>query len=192
MVRALAAALAVVSVAGVVTSEADARRRGGSRTARPKISRSFYKSKPTYAPSQVCQRRFVNGDIVGHGALLRDGPHEIRVKNDASGPVLVKVSDDKDVTFAQFYVERAAAATLSGIPDGDYVVRYASDPVLKPDCETLLDASSADKFPGPKQMAITTDSAGNRYSAILEYTLYQVANGNVQPQAISLPEFNND
>lgn len=135
---------------------------------------------------------FTHGEQVGEGNVAFDGMHKITVKNDVRHPVVIKISNATGDTLARVYVEPGLSHTVADIPDGEYTVRYATDPIFKIDCETVDWSRSASKFPGPKQMVVTTNAAGDRYSSILEYTLYTVPGGNVQPSGISLVEFNQD
>jgi hypothetical protein len=179
-------------IVSVLADAAEARRRGG--TAPRVISRIAPDvNRPSFTPAQNCGRQFATGDLVGHrAAAFGDGPHKLSIKNDVGYPVVIKISDEHDATLARFWVGSGQSGMLQGIPDGSYVVRYASDPILATDCESVLWAREAEKFPGPERMAITTEPNGDQYSAILEYTLYTVPGGNVQPAGISLPEFNED
>ncbi len=112
------------------------------------------------------------------------------IKNDASAPAFVKVANVENETLTRFYVERSTHWTLSNIPDGDYFVSYVAAPVFGPDCESVIDGGEVNRFPGPRPMRVTTDAQGNKFSAVLEYTLYTVPGGNVTPRKISIADFN--
>ncbi|MBY3433259.1 hypothetical protein HFN89_03655 [Rhizobium laguerreae] len=131
-----------------------------------------------------------NGEILSSRGMLAKGGHAIQIANGAKGNAIIKVRDTRDKSvLLSFYVAGSREVTIQGIPDGDYTVQYATGGALDLYCKQFAKLTWAEEFPGVQSFR-TERTATQIITSVLSYTLYEVAGGNVEPQAISAEAFN--
>jgi hypothetical protein len=131
-----------------------------------------------------------NGEILSSHGLLAEGGHAIQIANGSKGNAIIKVRDSRDdAVVLSFYVAGSQEVTIQGIPDGDYTVQYATGEALDLYCKQFAKLDWAEEFPGVQAFR-TERTATQIITSVLSYTLYEVANGNVEPQTISAEAFN--
>jgi hypothetical protein len=147
-------------------------------------------------PAPTCKSQPDNGEIlIDRRGRLNDG-HILQIENGSEGDAIVKVRDASDNrTLASFFVARGETAALRNIPDGSYFIQYAAGDKLALNCRTFVNdgTASANTFPGPETLTTRYEEVSDGMRVIrgrLTYTLYNVPNGNVHPNEISLDEFN--
>jgi hypothetical protein len=114
--------------------------------------------------------------------------HTLRIRNGGRSSALVKVTELQHQERVLFYVARGQTAQIE-LNDGSYKIQYALGGHLGRDCETVVNPQSVGEFPGTEILAIRRDA--NSYStAVVEFTLFEVAGGNVNSRKISTAEFN--
>lgn len=121
--------------------------------------------------------------------MLAEGGHVLEIDNGARGNAIIKVRDANTGTLlVSFYVRGSQKAQVTGIPDGDYKVQFATGSLLDATCRNFVTLEWAEQFPGAQAFR-TERTATQIITSVLSYTLYEVAGGNVSPQAISAQEF---
>jgi hypothetical protein len=138
----------------------------------------------------TCSNLPRNGELLASRGLLAEGGHVLEIDNGASGNAIIKVRDaNTSALLVSFYVEGSQKAQVTGIPDGDYRVQFATGSMLDATCRNFVTLEWAEQFPGAQAFR-TERTATQIITSVLSYTLYEVAGGNVSPQTISEQEFN--
>lgn len=112
--------------------------------------------------------------------------------NGTKGDAIVKLKDaHTNHTIVSAFVTENASVELTEIPDGEYRVQFAFGNVLDESCQNFLGLDRGKEF--PQHEVLHARITGNKViTSSLEYTLYAVPSGNVQPFSISAAEFNAD
>jgi hypothetical protein len=151
-----------------------------------------------FADDKVAEAPFVpecdtppgNGEVLASRGLLAEGGHAIQIANGVRGNAIIKVRDSRSGSLVlSFYVAGSQEATIQGIPDGDYTVQYATGKALDLFCKQFVSLDGAEEFPGVQSFR-TERTSTQIITSVLSYTLYEVSNGNVEPQTISAEAFN--
>lgn len=117
------------------------------------------------------------------------GEHSLTIKNSPGNDVIAKLKDKSGNTIVSFYVREGQNVTISSIPSGSYKFQYASGRSYSRECGGIfLDDMQASEDPSFVKYEITTNGY-NRYTSIMEYTLYRVSNGNFRPNSIATGAF---
>jgi|CoawatStandDraft_6_1074263.scaffolds.fasta_scaffold01949_9 curved DNA-binding protein CbpA len=150
-------------------------------------------SQPAAEVEPTCENLPANGKVFSGRKLLGGKGHILDINNGSSGNAIVKLRYASSMkTAASFFVRSNETASLSGIPDGTYVIQYAFGPTLSASCRSFTSVESAGQF--PQEETFTTerveDALGVQVRRMhLSYTLYSVPGGNVRPDTIDASSF---
>lgn len=135
-----------------------------------------------------CTQPIPNGAILDSRLPYQHG-HILEINNGTDGDAIIKVRDAATGRLAEsFFVGRGLKASVGNLPDGQYQIQYAFGDRLAQDCRSFVKTSARSQFPGIKTLVTQPTDDGELLTS-LEYTLYAVPNGNVQPQPISQQAF---
>lgn len=116
------------------------------------------------------------------------GPHKLTIHNDPGRDAVVKLKTWQDKTVVSVYVRAGETAVVSSIPEGAFKTLAAYGSTYSAVCGYFLDNLQVQRL-DDNVLFKTTMDANYRYTTTLEYTLYQVENGNLSPKKSSLEEF---
>jgi hypothetical protein len=143
------------------------------------------------SPAPICASPITNGYLLYVDLHRPTGPNKLVIKNGGAGNAIIKVMDASTGRLAvAFFVESGNSVTYDALPDGVYHIHYAiGDGDLAESCRSFIKTRWADQFPGDKDFFSTREYNAVRYQE-RSFTLYDVPFGNIQPQAMSIEQFN--
>lgn len=140
-----------------------------------------------------CDHALSNGHVIfGKKNLEKEG-HTLEIRNGSTGDAIIKIRESTtNSLYASFFVEQNKTATLDGLRDGYYKIQYSIGSSVAENCSKFNNPENMSAFPTTESLIkeLVDDYRGK--GAIfqrLTYTLYQVPNGNVNPETISEAEF---
>ncbi len=128
------------------------------------------------------------------GEIIRQalrGPHKLVVTNELPADAVVKLRDYTGSSVLSFYVEAGDQAIIDTVPEGTFLVEYASGREYSLDCGYFVGATTSFRF-GEKVSFEVRDDGINRYRGVLELTLRRGAGGNMRPTNIDNATFSHD
>jgi uncharacterized protein YgiM (DUF1202 family) len=139
---------------------------------------------------QTYCRASVTRPFTGHVFYQNQtGPHQLTINNAPDYDVIVKLKDVTGSAIISFYVRGGERYTVTSIPSGRFKMQYASGRSYCEACGgVFLDDMKASEDPSFTNYEITSDGY-NRYTSIMEYTLYRVTNGNLHTKEIPVAMF---
>jgi hypothetical protein len=150
-------------------------------------------------PVPTCATLPGNGKVLAGRARLKGKGHVLEIQNGSGGDAIIKLRDANggNKLVASFFAASNQTATMSGIPDGTYVIQYAFGTMLDADCRTFSAITSAGKFPDVE--TLRTEKSEDPFDGSVTvrrmkfgYTLYAVPSGNVRPETLDPSAFNAD
>jgi hypothetical protein len=104
------------------------------------------------------------------------GPHELKTTNGLSSDAVVKLRDTARRTVLSFYVTARSDVTIDSVPEGTFMIEFATGRDFSPICGYFLSDMSSRRF--VKAESFQTQFQGNyRYTSVLEITLNAVVGG---------------
>jgi hypothetical protein len=101
----------------------------------------------------------------------------MKIRNASSGSLVLS-----------FFIAKDNAASVVGLPDGNYRMQYAFGGDLGSDCRSFARTTSAAQFPGIETFD-TQFTSTEIVRSHLSLTLYSVPSGNVRPESLDLAAF---
>ena len=128
-----------------------------------------------------------NGKIIS--SSISGGYGELTV-NSGSRDMLIKVEGAYDSSrYIYFFVRADSSATIN-VPDGDYIVKYASGDVYYGDGAEKIFGRDTSYTEADDTMSFSTSYSGNSvYYSVITLTLYAVAGGNLGSYSIDPGDF---
>lgn len=142
-----------------------------------------------YDAAANCPRKLVNNDLLDPPLVVPKIGHQIVIHNGHRASAIVKVLYPGGGRELRFVQAGGTARSLT-FSDGWVRVQYAIGGRLAADCQTVINPESVGEFP-PEDLRIR-QTAGGYETSVVEYTLYEVRDGNVQPKEIDVAKFNAD
>jgi hypothetical protein len=140
------------------------------------------KSSIIYGDGMADQRGrcFPSGPVsLTNGTVLRQvrvGPHTLKTTNGLSSDAVVKVREIAGSTVLSFYVTAGGDVTINRVPEGTFIIEFATGRDFSPACGYFLENMSSQRFVNPE--SFETQVEGNqRYTSVLEITLNPVVGG---------------
>ena len=144
----------------------------------------------------TCSHIPPNGKVLAGKRLLSAKGHVLDINNGAAGDAIVKLRYAGSMKLAvSFFVQSNQTASLTGIPDGTYVIQYAFGASLAPKCRSFTSIESAGQFPQSETFTteqVETDLGTQIRRMHISYTLYSVPGGNTRPDTIDANAFESD
>lgn len=109
---------------------------------------------------------------------VRQGPHRLDVTNELSSDAVVKLRDYMGHTVLSFYVEARDKGMVDMVPEGTFLIEFATGREYSPVCGYFLADMTSYRFAEKASFEVHTDGI-NRYRAVLELTLGRGAGGNM-------------
>jgi hypothetical protein len=117
-----------------------------------------------------------------NGMIFRQttvGPHKLRTTNGLSSDAVVKLRDMTRHTVLSFYITTRSDVTINSVPEGTFMIEFATGHDFSPVCGYFLRDMSSRRFVKPE--AFQTQLQGTyRYTSVLEITLNPVIGGTAQ------------
>jgi hypothetical protein len=128
------------------------------------------------------------------GSVLRQtrvGPHTLKTTNGLSSDAVVKLRDMTGSAVLSFYVAAGGEVTINSVPEGTFVIKFATGRDFSPVCGYFLSDMSSRRFANTE--TFETQFQGNyRYTSVLEITLNPVIGGTAQTLSTDDTAFDRD
>ena len=174
-----------LEVLGINDGWAEIRRSGGAKAFAS--ARYLAKENGRQAQAQDCidnaGRTPSNGEIFGR-RLRSGGFHEFRLKGGSSATV-VKMKNRAGDDVLSFFVAPNRSVLIKDIPDGDYLVYFASGGTWSRSCGKFMRDMQVTRDPNP--VRLTGNNQGQYYT--FGYELTEQVGGNFRPTDVSNDSF---
>jgi hypothetical protein len=135
-------------------------------------------------------RCFPSGPVsLTNGMVLRQirvGPHTLKTTNGLSSDAVVKIRETAGSTVLSFYVAAGREVTINRVPEGTFIIEFATGRDFSPVCGYFLGNMSSRRFVNAE--SFETQVQGNhRYTSVLEITLNPVVGGTATRSAPMTP-----
>ena len=128
-----------------------------------------------------------NGKILS--STISGGYGELTI-NSGSNPMLIKVEKEYDASKYIYFYVRADSSAMINVPDGDYVVKYASGDVYYGSGAEQPFGRDTSYSQADDVLEFSTSYSGNYvYYSTITLTLYAVAGGNMSSYSIDPDSF---
>lgn len=149
------------------------------------------------AEEQVqCSREFSNGDSLEVSLPAQKMMPRLVVENDNSGFAFVRLRGTDSAQIRTIFVGAGRTATIENIVPGTYEILVAYRGVLAADCNNFA-GGKLERFEGVFEFERTETSEKtsdgtltNILATVGQITLYEVDDGNVETEEVSLEYFN--
>jgi hypothetical protein len=129
-----------------------------------------------------------------NGMVLREirvGPHTLKTTNGLSSDAVVKVREMSGSTVLSFYVAAGGEVAINRVPEGTFIIEFATGHDFSPVCGYFLSNMSSRRFVNAE--TFKTQSQGNhRYTSVLEITLNPVVGGTAHTVSTDDSTFDRD
>jgi hypothetical protein len=129
-----------------------------------------------------------------NGTVLRQsrvGPHTLKTTNGLSSDAVVKLREMTGSTVLSFYVAAGREVTISRVPEGTFIIEFATGRDFSPVCGYFLSNMSSRRFVNAESFEMQT-RANSRYTSVLEITLNPVVGGTARTVSTDDSTFDRD
>jgi hypothetical protein len=143
---------------------------------------------PSPAPPPVtCASPPNNGRFLS-GYLKAGSGHTIEFRNEQENDLVAKVRNAKSGRVAgSFFVSAKSTALFEGLPDGRYVIQYATGGRLAPDCRSFLEVLAVLQY---RDVETLSTRYRKKKKVIRERRSYRFYSGNLKAEYLELSKFN--
>jgi hypothetical protein len=132
--------------------------------------------------------------FLANGTVIRQisvGPHTLKTTNGLSSDAVVKLREMTGSTVVSFFVVAGGEATINSIPEGRFIIEFATGRDFSPVCGYFLSNMSSRRFEGTE--SFETQFQGNhRYTSTLKITLNPVVGGTARTVSTDDAKFDHD
>jgi hypothetical protein len=122
---------------------------------------------------------------------IRVGPHTLKTTNGLSSDAVVKVREITGSTVLSFYVAAGNEVTVDRVPEGTFIIEFATGRDFSPVCGYFLSNMSSRRFINSESFETQT-RANSRYTSVLEITLNPVVGGTARTVSTDDSRFDRD
>jgi hypothetical protein len=121
----------------------------------------------------------------------RVGPHTLKTTNGLSSDAVVKLRDMAGNAVLSFYVAAGREVTIDRVPEGTFMIEFATGRDFSPVCGYFLSNMSSRRFVNAESFE-TQSRANSRYTSVLEITLNPVVGGTARTVSTDDSTFDRD
>lgn len=143
----------------------------------------------------LCSRKPRSGNILTQNVKLKKVGHKIKINNGSSGDTIINIRNAKSGKLViSFFVEESKVASITGVPDGEYKVQYATGTLMESKCRNFVNPF-ASEFDQRLSLFTKTEKTRTQITTTthdMTFTLYPVIGGNAPTTHINGTAFNSE